>query len=520
MDTFRDRLSLAVASYVLAAALLAGSTVVSAATPSDEIQARLHSLQAPCDKAVASVRAASDALPRREAGASASSAYHAKELIRRARDANAQCPGQLTGHEQQLLTQHALVDQAYLRSLYQTHDANALVLTSLDIQANVILRDAGAPSAGTTSFTSADRQLASCRDNTRLEPRLREICKWQLADNVQTEQRTGASDPRGACTRATKFADEAGRALPGDIESAYDKAHDGLEENKRCTARQDVHDVNQAYLLSWKGAADLQLDIPVKDDTDIVRDPREPGNASPFALSNRELRACHDRTGSDRGLTAEVADQCAKQLETNARLETEYKNVEVPPASLAQPGWQLLTPTAVDPAAYAVRPESQFDWTKPVSGENEKFSVELVRDGALWRDPGSAAVRATTQPWVLFGAIRTWPEFNAMFAANGASTPVTADFFKTQMLVVAVQRKPRQHCRFDSVDAYSVPGTTTTVVPALRIYYRYRCDRPSRIAAGQPGYGGEPAVSSILALPRNASGSVTFLENGASIVRL
>jgi hypothetical protein len=516
MDSIRNRLRLAFAGALLIAASAGGSAAVSAATPPDSVLARLHALEAPCDKALDYVHQASSALPRSETGASAASAYRTKELIKRARAANAGCPGKLHGREQELLEQGALVDKNYWKSLLDMRVANEAVLSSLDIQANLILQAAGRPHGG-TSFASVDRQLAGCRDNTALQRRVRDLCTWQLADNRQTEHGSAAPDPRSPCTGATGLADDAGRALRTDPESSYAKAHDGLEENKRCTVRKDVHDINQAYLLSWKGAADLLLDVPVRGDEDIARDPSDPTNASPFALSNHELRSCRDRGGYDRILGPDVSKHCGEQLATNDRLEKQFQNVEVPPSSLAQPDWKVLTTTPVDPAVYTVRPESQFDWTKPATGEAEKFSVELVRDGTVWRDPGSQNVRSTQQPWVLFGAIRSWPEFTAMFDPLAPPAPVTADFFKTKMLVVAVQRKPRQRCTLDPIAAYSVPGTTGVVVPALRIYYRYRCAGPSRVVAGQPNYAGEPAVTSILALPRNNNGSVTFLENGASI---
>lgn len=507
MDSIRFRLQLAVVSALLILGAAGGSTAASAATPSDTILARLHAIEAPCDKAVQLVDEATK-LPRVESGATADSAYRAKRFVQSGRRQNQLCPGALTGHEQQLLKQGALVDRAYWKSLLETKLANEAVLSSVDIQANLILQLLHKPFQGDTRFTAVDPKLAACQNNRGLLQRVRDICKWQLIDNRQTEHPSGAPDAHNPCTRATSLADQAGKALGGDVESAHDNAHLGLDADKRCNAR-DAHDINEAYLLSWKAASDVLLNIPLQNDADIVRDP---GNASPFAVSNRELDACRDRTGYDRGVGADIAKQCGTQRAFNAQFERQYRDSEQPPPPPT--GSQPLTPTPIDSAGFAVR--AQYDWTQkaPGPGEAERFSVERVRQGPAWVDAGTQDVRSGRQPWVLFSVIRTWPEFTDMFEPVASSAPVTPDFFKTKMLIVAVQRSPRQRCTLDPVSAYSVPGTTALVVPALLVSYHYVCGELAPVVPG------EPAVTSILALPRNNNGSVSFLENGASLANV
>ena len=319
-------------------------------------------------------------------------------------------------------------------------------------------------------------------------------------------------DPRNPCTHATSLADEAGQSIADRPRMAYEKAHDGLQENKRCTARRDVHDINEAYLLSWKAAADLFLDIPVQGDEDVTR-------IRAIRTTRRRSRSrttsC-GRAATAAATTARWGPTCRSTAATSSRRTNARQTVSErgnPASELGAARLAALPPTPFDPAAFALRPESQFDWTKPVTGETDIFSRELVRDGSAWRDPGSQSVRSGSKPWVLFGVIRSWPEFTAMFDQAGSPAAVTQDFFKTKMLVVAIQRKPRQRCA--RRPGLRVLGARHDRRPSCR-----RCESTTGTAAHRPGaagYAAEPAVTSILSLSRNNNGSVTFLENGASV---
>jgi hypothetical protein len=505
MDSIRNRLRPAVVAALLIAAA-GGSAAVFAATPSEPIRARLHTLEAPCTKAVGLVDLAATKVPRVESGASATDADRAKTYIDAARRANGSCPGKLTGREQQLLEQGALVDKTYWLHLGQIHFANAAVLSSLDVQRSLILRDAGRPH-GATSFAGLDTALGRCKNTSDLEARLRDLCARQLSYNKRTESGNPATDPNNPCSVATGLANAAGLALRADPEAAFEKAHAGLEQNKRCqNAPGDARNINQAYLMSWRAAADLALNIPLGLDDDIARDPND---RSPFAVANRTLRACATRSGDDRVLDATVAQNCSKQLDANLGFEKKYQDVENQPPCAGRSDCQPLPPTPFDSAAFQVRPEPQF-WARPANNEHDPFAIELVRGDSGWQGVDSQSVRSGTQPWILFAAVRTWPEFTAIF--DPATTPATvkAAYFKTKMLVVVVQRSPRQRCKFDSTNAYSVPGGTGRVVPAIRVEYRYRCEPPT--------LSGQPALASIVEVtPVNNQASVTFVENGVPL---
>jgi hypothetical protein len=505
MDSIRNRLRPALVAALLIAAA-GGSAAVFAATPSEPINARLHTLEAPCAKAVGLVDLAATKVPRVESGALATVAEHAKTYIDAARRANGSCPGKLTGREQQLLEQRALVDKTYWQHLQQIRFANAAVLSSLDVQRNLILRDAGR-SHGGTSFAGLDSALESCKMARDLESRLRGLCARQLSYNQRTQSGTTAPDPNDPCSVATGLANAAGLSLRADPETAFEKAHAGLKQNKHCkSAPGDAHNINQAYLMSWSAAADLALNIPLGLDDDIARDPND---RSPFAVANRTLRACASRSGDDRVLDATVAQNCGKQLETNVGFEKKYQAVENQPPCEGRSDCVPLPPTAFDSAAFQVRPEPLF-WARPATNEHDPFAVELVRGDSGWQRVDSQSVRSGTQPWILFAAVRTWPEFTAIF--DPATTPATvkAAYFKTKMLIVVVQRSPRQRCKFESINAYSVPGGTGRVVPAIRVEYRYRCE--------PPGLSGQPALASIVEVtPPNNQASVTFVENGVPL---
>ena len=504
MDSIRIRLRPAVVAALLIAAAAGGSAAVFAATPSDPILARLHTLEAPCVKAVGLVDVAASKVPRVEAGASADIAYHAKRYIDTARRANDRCPGTLTGREKQLLDQGALVDRTYWDYLKQINYADTAVLRSLDVQRNLILGAAGRPH-GSTSFAGLDKSLQDCKDRRDLQTRLHELCARQLTYNKNTEHGNATPDPGNPCFAATSFADAAGAALQAQPESAFDKAYQVLVQNKHCyNGPSYARNINQAYLLSWRAAADLALNIPLGLDDDVAR-------VSPFPVANRTLRECAARSGDYRVLDASVAQNCGKQLESNVGFEKKYQDVENQPPCGGQPDCRALPPTPLDAAAFQVRPEPGFS-AQPATNESNPFAVEFVRGPTGWQRVESQSVRSGTQPWILFAAVRTWPEFTAIFDPATTPSTIKADYFKKKMLIVVIQRSPLQRCRFASTSAYSVPlpGGTDRVTPAIRVEYRYGCDAP--------GPTGQPALANIIEItPVNNQASVTFVENGVPL---
>ena len=64
------------------------------------------------------------------------------------------------------------------------------------------------------------------------------------------------------------------------FEKAYFRATDGLAANRGCTRSPQMHDVNNAYLLTWKTVAERYLDVPFRTDRDIANP------ADPFATPN------------------------------------------------------------------------------------------------------------------------------------------------------------------------------------------------------------------------------------------
>jgi hypothetical protein len=510
MDSIRIRLRPAVVAAVLIAAAAGGSAAVFAATPSDPILARLHALEAPCNTAVGLVDVAASKVPRVEAGASADLDL-AKKSIDAARRANDRCPGTLTGREQQLLAQGALVDKTYWERLTEIRFANDAILRSLDVQRNLILGAAGKPH-GATSFARLDASLQHCIERRDLQGRLHDLCARQLTYNKNTEHGNATPDPSNPCFAATNLANAAGASLQADPESAFEKAHQGLEQNKHCyTAPAYARSINQAYLMSWIAAADLALNIQLGGDPDL----RDPGGRSPFAVANRTLRECAAHSGDYRVLDATVVADCGKQLVFNGGFEKKYQDVENQPPCQGRTDCVDLPQTTFDSAAFQVRPEPQF-LAQKANNESNPFAVEFVRGATGWKQVESQSVRSGSQPWILFAAVRTWPEFITIFDPATTPSTVKADYFKTKMLIVAVQRSPRQSCAFDPANpskVFSVPGDRPGVVPAVRVEYHYRCDAPVR--------NGEPPLVSIVGVtPTDNKASVTFVENGVPLTTL
>jgi hypothetical protein len=263
-----------------------------------------------------------------------------------------------------------------------------------------------------------------------------------------------------------------------------------------------MHDINGAYLLTWKAVADRYLDVPFRNDRDIANP------ADPFAAPNAVFGKC---AGWGPPFPAQAKADCAAQLATNQRFLTDYAaQTPLSPGQTARPlAWQQID------WPYPLRPD--FVWDAPCkNNENARCADEEVRDGSGPNGWGSAASGIATplddqKERVLFATIRNCDDLHRLF--GGQPPQFACDSFKSDIVLVAAQRKPHQQCDMavDRVLSISSQAGTTTTRDAVRVNYTLSCAPPV------PGSSGA-VVTKVVSIPKtNANGefaTVTFEELG------
>ncbi|HWT05990.1 MAG TPA: hypothetical protein VN224_09565 [Xanthomonadales bacterium] len=472
------------ASALLLAAGAAGS--VPAVAADDPNLAKLHS---GCHYALAVETQASRGL--KSQNASWDDATRTLKLVREGLDWNEKACGAIAGRSAQ--------DNAVRR---QMHDVNQAFLLSLAAQAQSV---AGYSTEAAATYARANSELGACAATAKLPANVQRDCRQQIANN-RASQRGGPANPTDPCQVALVAANDAGDALKlkdyASFEKAYLRAADGLAANKSCTRSPQMHDVNNAYLLSWKTVADRYLDVPFRNDRDIAN------AADPFAAPNDVFRKC---AGWGPPFPAQAKADCGAQLATNQRFLTDYAaQPPLSPGQTARPlNWQQID------WPYALRPD--FVWDAACkNNENARCADEEVRDGSGPNGWGSAASAVATQlddqkERVLFATIRNCDDLHRLF--SGQPPQVTCDSFKSNIVLVAAQRKPHQQCDMavDRVLSISSPAGTTTTRDAVRVNYSLNCAPPV------PGSSGT-VVTKVVSIPKsNANGefaTVTFEELG------
>jgi hypothetical protein len=384
----------------------------------------------------------------------------------------------------------------------QMHDVNQAFLLSLAAQAQSVT---GYSAEAAATYARANSELSACAAAPKLPATVQQDCRKQIANN-RASQRPGPANPSDPCQVALVAANDAGDALKlkdyASFEKAYQRAADGLVANKNCTRSPQMHDVNSAYLLSWKAVADRYLDVPFRNDRDIA-------NATdPFAAPNDIFGRC---AGWGPPFPAQAKADCAAQLATNRRFLSDYAaQPAMSTAQTARPlNWQQID------WPYGLRPD--FVWDAPCKNtENARCADEEVRDGSGPNGWGSAPSGVATQlddqkERVLFATIRNCDDLRRLF--SGQPAQLACDSFKTNIVLVAAQRKPHQQCDMavDRVLAISSPAGTTTTRDAVRVNYSLNCAPPV------PGSSGT-VVTRVVSIPRSSANgefaTVTFEELG------
>jgi len=471
------------ASAFFLAAGAAGSAPVLAAD--DPALVRLH---APCHQALVEEMRASEHL--KSQNATPADAMRTLSAVDAGLDWNQKACGAIAGRSAE--------DNALRR---QMHDVNEAFLLSLRGQAQTVLGRAGAAS----TYAQANQELGACAASAKLPADVRANCRTQIANNRAT-QRQGPGDATDPCQVALVAANDAGDALKtkdyASFEKAYLRATDGLAANKNCGRSATMHDVNNAYLLTWKTVADRYLDVPFRTDRDVAN------AADPFAVPNDVFRKC---ASWGPPFPAQARVDCGAQLATNQRFLTDYAaQPPMSPGQTARPlNWQPVD------GPFALRPD--FVWDGPCkNNENARCADEEVRDGSGPNGWGSAAPGVATQlddqrERVLFATIRNCDDLRRLF--SGSVPQVACDSFKSNIVLVAAQRKPHQQCDMavDRVLSISSPPGTNPTRDAVRVNYSLTCAPPV------PGSSGA-IITKVVSIPRtNANGefaTVTFEELG------
>ena len=469
------------ASALLLAAGAAGSSAAVAADDPNLVQ--LHSA---CHQALS---LASDAARQLGGNATAADARRTLGAVTRAETWNNQACATMASRTPE--------DNAVRK---QMHDVNAAFLQSLRAQADTVLHSR----YEAADYALATRRLDACLASATLPGEVKRACQTQLGYNDETRRRGAGSAGNNACGAAVVAANDAGTALKAkdyaSFERAYQRVTDGLAANRNCKGDTQMHDVNNAYLLTWKTVADRYLDIPFTDDRDI------PNAANPFGVPNDILGKC---SSWGPPFPAQSMRDCATQLTTNQRFLTDY----AAPTPLS-PG-QIARPLAASPVdwPYAVRPDFVWDGACK-NAENKACADEEVRDGTPPNGWALAASGVATplddqRERVLFATIRNCDDLHRLF--SGQPPQIGCDFFKSNILLVAAQRKPHQQCNMTvtNVQSISTPATTFTPRDAVRVDYTLKCAPPV------PGSSGN-VVTRVVSIPAgNANGqfgSVTFIE--------
>ena len=382
----------------------------------------------------------------------------------------------------------------------QMHAVNAAFLQSLRAQADTVLHSR----FEARDYALATKELEACVASATLPQNVKGDCQKQLEYNAATRSQSmpAGNDP---CQVAVAAANDAGSALkPKDyanFERAYLRATDGLAVNRTCK-RDTMRDVNNAYLLTWKTVADRYLDIPFANDSDI------PNADKPFGAPNDLLGKC-----SSWGLPFPEAAKrdCKAQLLANQLFLTDY----AAPTALT-PG-QTARALAAQPVDWPYALRSDFIWDGPCkNSENKACAHEEVRDGSGQNGWGLAPSFVATplddqKERVLFATIRNCDDLHRLF--SGQPPQIGCDFFKSNILLVAAQRKPHQQCDMtvNNVQSISSPATEFTPRDAVRVEYALKCAPPV------PGSSGNIVTRVVSIPPGNTNGpfaSVTFVEQG------
>ncbi|MEA2785479.1 MAG: hypothetical protein QOF71_1583 [Candidatus Eremiobacteraeota bacterium] len=413
------------------------------------------------------------------------------KLVREGLDWNEKACGAIAGRSAQ--------ENAVRR---QMHDVNEAFLLSLAAQAQSV---AGYTGEAASTYARANSELSACAAAANLPANQRANCRVQIANN-RASQNPGPASPTDPCQVGLVAANDAGEALKlkdyASFEKAYFRATAGLAANKGCTRSPQMHDVTNAYLLTWKTVADRYLDVPFRTDRDIANP------ADPFATANDLLRKC---AGWGAPFPVQAKADCASQLATNQRFLSDY--AAQPPMSPGQTT-QPLTWQQID-WPYPLRPD--FIWDAPCkNNENARCADEEVRDGSGPNGWGSAPSGVATQlddqrERVLFATIRNCDDLHRLF--GGQPPQFACDSFKSNIVLVAAQRKPHQQCDMavDRVLSVSSPSAVNVARDAVRVNYSLTCAAP---VAGSSG----GLITKVVSIPRsNAHGefaTVTFEELG------
>lgn len=475
-----------VSALVVAAAAARSGPVAAADDPQ---MIRYHS---PCHTALVEERRASDRL--KNPSATREDARRTLNMVAAGMDWNNHACRTMAGRSPE---DNAVRDQMYL--------VNDAFLLSLRGQAQTVLgEDASA------TYARANAQLQKCMTSPKLSVAVRSNCRAQIADNNATSHPAAmaATEP---CQMALDAANDAGNALKAkdyaSFEKAYARASAGLDANKNCRQHPQMRDLNAAYLLTWRAVADRYLDVP------FSTDPALGSNAAdPFAVANALFRQCQTAAA---GFPASVRTDCGTQLASN---QTFLADLAAQPPPVNGQTTQPLTAQPVD-WPYALRPD--FVWDAPcketsADGNHPRCADEEERNGSGtngWGPvpAGQATPLSGDKERVLFATIRNCDDLHRLF--SGQPPQFSCDAFKSNILLVAAQRKPDQQCTMtnDSVSAVSTPSTAVTPRDAVVLTYTLTCAPPVA------GSSGNTVLKTVMIPRSNAHGefaNVTFSQSG------
>ena len=290
-------------------------------------------------------------------------------------------------------------------------------------------------------------------------------CQNQRSFNLAYQREPAGNDPCFEAQRNEAVASDAlsGQTVdPARTQAAYRAANDGLAADARCQSP-PMQLVNQAYLLSLKAEAEHDLNITGWDAT--------------FHQADDQLTRCATTL---RSLPGNVARNCTSQLNANYELIKEYRD-----AMAAAPSGPTTPVTYTNlPWPYTVRP----DFNPDSLSTNDPF--------------------AKTVDYDTFAAVGSVDDLKRMFDFGAAGPPAQMDpkFFRTNMLLFAVSRKPNQQCSSQPQDVHQfTPASAAGAVPIVVVDYALTC---------QPPAGAAPPAILALQIARSG-GQVQFVENGA-----
>ncbi|HEX3467555.1 MAG TPA: hypothetical protein VHT05_05700 [Candidatus Elarobacter sp.] len=291
-------------------------------------------------------------------------------------------------------------------------------------------------------------------------------CQNQRSFNIAFAREPYGNDP---CFRAQQAETTASDLLSGTnidqarTQAGFKAANDGLAAADKCQSP-PMKLVDQAYLLSLRGEAEHDLDIPGWDHT--------------FRDANDLLTRCATTLGR---LPGNVSRNCTIQHNSNDQLVQEYRDEANAP------------PGQTTPVNYTALP-----WPYPVrAGFNP--------DQLSTNDPFAKTVDYDT-----FAAIGSVDDLTKMFdfGAAGAPSNMDAKFFRANMLLIAVSHKHDQQCTSQAQDVHQfVPQTAVGAggtLPVVVVDYSLSC---------QPPAGPATPVTLALQIARSG-GQVQFIENG------